>query len=139
MSSSTEQDKLRTRYDPTKSKNLKADEFGGPIGNSAMMICFPLLMWYMFVCYKYNDSQLMGPEAGNMVELFKNLAALAYEGAFPTWTAWRIEWGFLLFQWFNYVTLPGIWAKGYHQSHILEECVWTITAMQLHHCISLPL
>ncbi|KAF5102437.1 hypothetical protein D0Z00_000364 [Geotrichum galactomycetum] len=88
-------------------------EFGGPIGVTAMMIGFPLLMYYLFVCYKFYDSQFVGPNSGeSVVEFIQRLANHVYEGAYPTKTAFKIELGFLVFQAINYVYLPGIWIKG---------------------------
>lgn len=107
-----EERKIRI-FDPEVQHGTFQYEFGGPYGASSMMIGFPLLMWYMWICYKYNDCQFMGPAEGeNLVEFVKRCAGYVYQDAFPTWRAWKIEWGFLLFQAFNYVTWPGIWARG---------------------------
>lgn len=103
----------RGTYDPTIQYGTFSYEFGGPAGVSSMMIGFPLLMWYLFVSFKYYDSQLALPSSDQSIADFvKQLAAYAYEGAYPTRQAWTIMWSFLLFQAANYVTLPGIWTEG---------------------------
>lgn len=100
-------------FDPEVQHGSFQYEFGGPIGVTTMMICFPLLMWYMFVCYKYYDCQFALPAKGESITAFIfKLAGYVYESAYPTKLAWKIEWGFLLFQAFNYVTLPGIATRG---------------------------
>lgn len=126
MSSSAEKEKsqLKTRYDPTKQTGPIEYEFGGPIGNLAMMLGFPALMWYMWACYYHNDCQLMFPEQGESVlEFVQRIYGYVLEGAFPTWFAWKIEWGFLLLQLVNYVTLPGIWTKGLPVPHLGNKCL----------------
>lgn len=89
-------------------------EFGGPVGVTSMMIGFPLLMWYLFVCYKYYDCKLALPAKDqSFIDFIKQLVHYAYEGAYPTRQAWAIEWGFLIFQAILYVYLPGgIWTEG---------------------------
>ena len=100
-------------FDPTVQHGTFQYEFGGPIGVSSIMIIFPLLMWYMWICFKYNDCQFIGPaDSESIPDFLKRLAGYVYEGAYPTLWAWKVEWGFLLFQAFNYVTLPGIWTRG---------------------------
>lgn len=114
---SAEKEKLEERkvriFDPEVQHGSFQYEFGGPIGVSSMMIGFPLLMWYMWICYKHNDCQFLLPAKDEPVpDFLKKLAGYVYEGAFPTLRAWKIEWGFLLFQAFNYVTWPGVWRRG---------------------------
>lgn len=100
-------------YDPTIQYGQFHYEFGGPIGVSAMMIGFPLLMWYLFVSYKSYGSQLALPRADqSLPDFFNELAQNVYLYAFPTKQAWAIMWSFLIFQAINYVTLPGIWSEG---------------------------
>lgn len=107
-------------YDPTKWLTGKIEyEFGGPAGNLAMMIGFPLLMWYMAACYKYNSCQFILPEDGESIaEFVYRLYQYTYEGAFPTWLAWKIEIGFLIFQILTAFTLPGLLAYGLPVPHL---------------------
>jgi Delta24(24(1))-sterol reductase len=114
-----EAEKNASGMDPTKLPSKIEYEFGGPVGNMGMMIGFPLLMWYMFVCYKYNNCQFLAPDAGEPFwEFVLRLYGYAKESAYPTWTAWKIEWGFLLIQLAFYVTLPGIWTEGMPVPHL---------------------
>jgi delta24(24(1))-sterol reductase len=107
------------KYDPTMMNGPVEYEFGGPVGNVAMMLGFPALMWYMWASYKYNDCQPLTPDVG---ESFGDFVVRIYgyvlEGAYPTWRAWKIEWGFLLFQLAISVILPGIWTTGTPVPHL---------------------
>lgn len=132
--------------DPTLLPSKIEYEFGGPIGNLSMMIGFPLLMWYMFVCYKYNDSQFMTPDVNESFSQFiSRLYGYVLESAFPTWQAWKIEWGFLLTQMVFSVILPGIWTLGMPVPHLNNQrlpyfcnAVWSLytslaVALTLHY------
>lgn len=88
-------------------------EFGGSLGASALMIGFPLLMWYMWVGLEYYDGQLPLPSADqSWSEFVSHVAYLAYTGAFPSARAWKIYWAFFLMEMFFYYTLPGVTAYG---------------------------
>jgi delta24(24(1))-sterol reductase len=98
MSSSAEREKAqlkstkKTQYDPSKIPGKIEYEFGGPLGNLSMMIGFPLLMWYMFACYKYNDSQFLWLNEGEtLVDFVNRIYGYCYESAFPTKEACAIE------------------------------------------------
>ncbi|PRT55119.1 Delta(24(24(1)))-sterol reductase [Wickerhamiella sorbophila] len=107
-------------------------EFGGWAGNMAMMIGFPILMWYMFVCYKVNDCQLMGPAAGeSVVDFVKRVAGLAYKHAYPTKEAWAIEGGYFLFQLVLAAFLPGgLWTEGVYVTHLGKHLKYYCNAFQ---------
>lgn len=107
-------------------------EFGGPIGNLAMMIGFPCLMYYMFVCFKYNDSQLMGPAVDERwPDFVKRVARLAYEGAYPTKQAWAIEGGYFLLQLALALWLPGgLWSEGVYVPHLGKHLKYYCNAYQ---------
>ena len=93
-------------------------EFGGSWGVSAMMIGFPLLMWYMWIGATYYDGHLPLPKQGeSKLQFITYLADLVYGGAFPTLKAWIIYWGFLLFQAACYLYLPGVYAAGKALDH----------------------
>jgi delta24(24(1))-sterol reductase len=88
-------------------------EFGGSLGVSAMMVGFPLLMWYMWIGATYYDGHLPLPKPGETLTAFlREMGRMAYEGAFPSLKAWAIYWSFFLFEAACYVLLPGVWAKG---------------------------
>ncbi|RYP75251.1 hypothetical protein DL769_003862 [Monosporascus sp. CRB-8-3] len=88
-------------------------EFGGSFGALALMIGFPLLMYYMFIGATYYDGKLPLPAEGeSFVDFLKYIGHLAYTGAFPHLRAWKIYWIYYIFEAVCYMTLPGVWAKG---------------------------
>ena len=108
---------------PTKGKDHRVDdtghfEFGGSWGVTAMMIGFPLLMWYMWIGATYYDGHPPLPKQGeSQLHFLRHLADLVYSGAFPSLKAWIIYWGFLVFQGICYLYLPGIYANGKPLEH----------------------
>ncbi|KAL9011729.1 MAG: hypothetical protein Q9173_003450 [Seirophora scorigena] len=88
-------------------------EFGGSMGVGAMMVTFPLLMYYLWIGATYYDGHLPWPASHQgFPEFFKQLGNLAYEGAFPNTKAWAVYWGFLIFEAACYLFLPGISVQG---------------------------
>ncbi|KAG9302289.1 hypothetical protein G9A89_008780 [Geosiphon pyriformis] len=75
-------------------------EFGGPWGVTAMMLGFPLLMFYMWGCLQFYHGQVISPFNP---ELWK----LVIEGATPTWYATKIYVLFCLFELFLAFSMPG--------------------------------
>lgn len=72
-------------------------EFGGSLGVTALMISFPLIMWYMWIGATYYGGKLPLPTAGQTWgEFGYHLAQLVYEGAYPTAKAWAIFWTFFV-------------------------------------------
>lgn len=88
-------------------------EFGGSAGVGAMMIGFPLLMWYMWIGATYYDGKFPSRAPGQSYgDFFAHLGHLVYTGAFPTMKAWTIYLGFFVFEMACYVLLPGVTAYG---------------------------
>lgn len=88
-------------------------EFGGSCGVLAMMIGFPMLMYYMWIGATYYDGRFPVPAEGQSLgEFFEHLAHLVYEGAFPSAKAWTMYWVFFIFEGACYILLPGVWGKG---------------------------
>ncbi|KAL9596874.1 MAG: hypothetical protein Q9219_005500 [cf. Caloplaca sp. 3 TL-2023] len=88
-------------------------EFGGSVGVGAMMITFPLLMYYLWIGATFYDGHLPRPASGqNFSEFIRQLGSLAYDGALPNAKAWTIYWGFLIFEAACYLYLPGITVRG---------------------------
>ena len=88
-------------------------EFGGSWGVSAMMVGFPLLMYYMWIGATFYNGNLPLPAKGESTSSFlRHLLRLVYEGAFPSAKAWAMYWIFLLFEAVCYVSLPGVTVKG---------------------------
>jgi delta24(24(1))-sterol reductase len=94
-------------------------EFGGSFGVLAMMICFPLLMYYMWIGATYYDGRLPVRSDGQTFgEFFAHLGNLVYEGAFPSLKAWTIYWTFFIFEGLCYILLPGITMMGRPLPHL---------------------
>ena len=88
-------------------------EFGGSPGVLAMMIGFPLLMWYMWLGATYYDGHLPLPAKDQSLgDFFRQLGDLVYEGAFPSLRAWTIYWTFFVVEGAFYIFLPGVSPKG---------------------------
>ena len=88
-------------------------EFGGTLGVSAMMMGFPVLMYYMWIGTTYYDGHLPLPAEGESLSGFgKHMWNLVYEGAFPHAKAWAIYWTFFSFEAVCYLYLPGVYANG---------------------------
>jgi delta24(24(1))-sterol reductase len=93
-------------------------EFGGSLGVSAMMIGFPLLMYYMWIGATYYDGKFPTPEPGqSFVDFAKHLGDIVYEGAYPSRKAWAIYWTFGIFEMACYCLLPGIYGYGKPLAH----------------------
>lgn len=105
----------KSRPDPLVNEGVPDDhiEFGGSFGNAALIIGFPLLMWYMWIGAEYYDGQLplLSPDE-SWSDFARHLFNLAYEGAFPTARAWKIYWIFFGTQMLFYYTLPGVTGYG---------------------------
>jgi Delta24(24(1))-sterol reductase len=88
-------------------------EFGGSAGVTAMMIGFPLLMYYMWIGATYYDGKAPWPRSTESWSDFANgLGRMVYNGAYPSLKAWTMYWTFLLFEGACYCLMPGIWTKG---------------------------
>ena len=88
-------------------------EFGGSIGVSALMIGFPLLMYYMWIGATYYNGDLPTPIGRQSYgDFVRHLGHLVYTGAYPSLKAWTLYWTFLFVQGAFYCLLPGIWVKG---------------------------
>lgn len=87
-------------------------EFGGTFGVTAMMIGFPLLMWYMWVGATYYDGKFASEPSMTWSAYGKHLVKLVYTGAFPHAKAWAIYWTFFIFEGILYLTLPGVYSTG---------------------------
>ena len=84
-------------------------EFGGSCGTLALMIGFPLLMYYMWIGATYYDGQMPLPKDNqSWSEFGHHLINLVKTGAFPHWRAWRIYWTYYLYEAACYVILPGL-------------------------------
>ncbi len=94
-------------------------EFGGPLGVTALMIGFPILMWYMWLGAAYYDGHLPWPRQGqSVVEFLKEAGNLVYVGAFPHARAWVIYWTFFIMEGLFYLYMPGVYSEGKPLPHL---------------------
>ncbi|AJR95419.1 Erg4p [Saccharomyces cerevisiae YJM1208] len=94
-------------------------EFGGTTGVIGMLIGFPLLMYYMWICAEFYHGKVALPEAGeSWMHFIKHLYQLVLENGIPEKYDWTIFLTFWVFQIIFYYTLPGIWTKGQPLSHL---------------------
>ncbi|KAJ5216917.1 C-24(28) sterol reductase [Penicillium chermesinum] len=94
-------------------------EFGGSAGVTAMMIGFPLLMYYMWIgATYYNGKFPTRAEGQSFADFFSHLANLVYTGAYPSLKAWTIYWVFFIFEGACYVLLPGVSVTGRRLPHM---------------------
>ncbi|KZL77316.1 delta(24)-sterol reductase (ergosterol biosynthesis ERG4/ERG24 family protein) [Colletotrichum tofieldiae] len=97
---------LSTKYRDGASHQF---EFGGSLGTSALMIGFPLVMWYMWIGATYYGGQmpLPGPDQ-TWPDFVRHLIQLVYEGAYPTAKAWGVYWVFFVGEALMYCYMPGV-------------------------------
>lgn len=79
-------------------------EFGGPLGVSALMVCFPILMAYLYICLATASGQLQNPLSLD----FWKIGTIIM----PTQRAMVIYLSFNVFQWMTASKLPGIKVMG---------------------------
>nr|CAG8583587.1 5658_t:CDS:2 [Entrophospora candida] len=80
-------------------------EFGGPWGVTAMMIGFPILMYYLWGCLQFYRGRLESP-------LNEKLWTSIIQGSMPTFYAAKIYITFCVFEFFLAYTMPGPIVKG---------------------------
>ena len=94
-------------------------EFGGSLGMSAMMIGFPMLMYYMWIGAFFYDGKFPTPTPGqDWSTFFAHLVNLVRTEAYPSHRAWSIYWYFGLVQMAFYILLPGVYRKGKPLPHL---------------------
>jgi len=80
-------------------------EFGGPVGVALLMIGFPVLMSYLFIC--------LGSHAGHLKNPFDmEFWSDGLRTIFPSWRAIKIYLGFNAFQYVTAASLPGVKVLG---------------------------
>lgn len=85
-------------------------EFGGTVGVIGMLVGFPLLMYYMWICAEFYHGKVALPKAGeSWLHFIKHLYQLFLENGVPKKYDWTIFLTFWAFQIVFYYTLPGIW------------------------------
>lgn len=91
-------------------------EFGGPVGVCAMMVGFPVLMYYFWVCLEYHQGKLITPQTWNaqgLSEFFwHELWDKIKVGAFPTQKAITIYMGYVVYSFILAYIMPGPVVEG---------------------------
>lgn len=86
-------------------------EFGGPIGVVCMMLGFPSLMYYFWVCLEYHQGRIITPTSytkeGIIQFILEEIVAKVQLGAAPTLAAAKIYLGFVLYSAILAYTMPG--------------------------------
>jgi delta24(24(1))-sterol reductase len=94
-------------------------EFGGALGISAIMVCFPALMYYMWIGAIFYDGAFPTPaEDQTWVQFFGTMWNLVKTDAYPNARAWKIYWYFGLTQMVFYMFMPGVYRKGKALPHL---------------------
>ncbi|KAJ0272538.1 hypothetical protein COL940_010412 [Colletotrichum noveboracense] len=108
-------EKQKPTVSTTNYRDGSSDEFdfGGSFGTLALMIGFPLLMWYMWIGATYYDGQIPLPEGNqSWSDFIRHLTQLIYEGAYPTQKAWVAYWVFFIGEALMYCYMPGVLSYG---------------------------
>ncbi|ODV90697.1 hypothetical protein CANCADRAFT_2426 [Tortispora caseinolytica NRRL Y-17796] len=145
---------------PSKRKSTKLTEleepedfaFGGPVGVTAMMIGFPILMYYLWISSTFYDGSFAWPEDGqSWGDFLFTLVDYIWVDAFPNISSWVFVWGFLFMEAVFYAYLPGFDTEGlplphlgnkrlpYHCSAVYSLYTTIVIAFALHFLGILPL
>ncbi|GAA5980919.1 hypothetical protein JCM5350_004765 [Sporobolomyces pararoseus] len=119
-SSNTKQQQPQQQVSPSSADDVTHElEFGGAPGTLAMMIGFPLLFYYLYVCLFFNDAQFALPTNpyslvgnGGWSSFIKYVSNLVYETAAPTKRATTLYLTFLFLQLVLAFILPGVTQQG---------------------------
>ncbi|KAL7008762.1 C-24(28) sterol reductase [Cystobasidiomycetes sp. EMM_F5] len=90
-------------------------EFGGPVGVSAMMICSPLLMYYLWGCLVFYDGKLIIPKSfrpEDVVGFFQQFGSLVRDHAYPSLRGAQIYLGLVAIQLVLAAIVPGYQQEG---------------------------
>lgn len=90
-------------------------EFGGPLGALGMMLGFPCLMYYFWVCLEYYQGTLITPTSytkEGLVEFVSLIVTKVKTGAAPTPVAIKIYMGFVVYSAICAYFMPGPVVQG---------------------------
>ncbi|EIN05960.1 ERG4/ERG24 ergosterol biosynthesis protein [Punctularia strigosozonata HHB-11173 SS5] len=88
-------------------------EFGGPAGVTAMMIGFPLLMYYLWICLWFYDGQLVYPHSTADIKPFlARMWGHVRDDASPNLYAWKVYSGLIVYELFLAYVMPGFMQEG---------------------------
>ncbi|KAG0147721.1 hypothetical protein CROQUDRAFT_91046 [Cronartium quercuum f. sp. fusiforme G11] len=90
-------------------------EFGGPMGTSFLILLFPSLMYYFFICLWCYDGKLSVPQSlapQDVLSWGTEFCGLIKMHTCPTWSAFKLYGGFMFYQVFLAWIMPGVWQEG---------------------------
>ncbi|CCA75379.1 probable ERG4-sterol C-24 reductase [Serendipita indica DSM 11827] len=88
-------------------------EFGGPWGVTAMMLFFPVLMYYFWICLWFYDGQLTHPHSLNdVVPFIQRMWGHVKKDAAPTPYTFAIYTGLMAFELALAFVMPGYEQQG---------------------------
>ncbi|KAG1808748.1 ERG4 ERG24 ergosterol biosynthesis protein [Suillus subaureus] len=88
-------------------------EFGGPAGVTAMMVGFPMLMYYLWICLWFYDGKLVYPASSeDIVPFLGRMWAHIRDDASPNAYAWKVYTGLVVYQLFLALVMPGYKQEG---------------------------
>ena len=86
-------------------------EFGGSAGALGMMLGFPCLMYYFWICLEYHQGHIITPTSytkdGIIQFLSEEILAKIALGALPTLTSVKIYMGFVVYSFICAYFMPG--------------------------------
>ncbi|CAE7112346.1 unnamed protein product, partial [Rhizoctonia solani] len=88
-------------------------EFGGPVGVTAMMVFFPIMMYYFWICLRFYNGSLVHPSSlKDIGSFFGRMWGHVYQDASPTPRAWVIYTGLMVFELALAFIMPGYKQEG---------------------------
>ncbi|KAG8842210.1 C-24(28) sterol reductase [Serendipita sp. 411] len=88
-------------------------EFGGPWGVTAMMLIFPVLMYYFWICLWFYDGQLVHPTSvDDIVPFFSRMWDHVRQDAAPTVYTFTIYTGLMAYELLLAFIMPGYEQQG---------------------------
>ncbi|KAK4702769.1 Delta24(24(1))-sterol reductase, partial [Phenoliferia sp. Uapishka_3] len=113
------QPRLRAKSDVDEDGIHHEYEFGGPPGVVGMMVFFPCLFYYLFICLTLNDGKFLKPiDASSLtgpngwIEFAKNIASLVRIHAAPTKRAAALYFSLMALQLLLAFIMPGLKQQG---------------------------
>ncbi|QRW03505.1 C-14 sterol reductase ERG24 [Ceratobasidium sp. AG-Ba] len=88
-------------------------EFGGPVGVTAMIFGFPVLMYYLWICLWFYDGRLVHPTSiSDFKPFLERMWGHVVQDAYPTRHAFNMYTGLMIFQLGLAFIMPGYIQEG---------------------------
>lgn len=96
-----------------QAKSDNSFEFGGALGAAFIIVFSHLLMFYLWVAWRFHDGALIYPTSvADAVPFLARIGDLIITHATPSWSTFAIYWLFLVAQGLMAAFLPGLEIKG---------------------------